>query len=146
MRFKTGWFSLALALFFAVTAANVAAGDGGTLKVRFVGIEEQKGELLIAVADSRATFESETKAFRSAKIAADAAEVTATFDSVPAGDYAVKIIQDANSNGKLDIGWTGPEEKYGFSNDVMGFMGPPDYDDAKFAFDGIELTVVIKAK
>jgi uncharacterized protein (DUF2141 family) len=58
----------------------------------------------------------------------------------------VKVFHDANSNREIDIGLMGPKEKFGFSNNVMGFMGPPDYDDAKFAFDGGTLVVDIEAR
>ncbi len=129
-----------------LVAASANAAGAGKLTVHFTGIEEQRGEVLVTLANSREIFESDDEAVHSAVIAPDGKRVTAVFESIPAGEYAVKVFHDANSNKKIDIGWTGPEEKYGFSNNVMGFMGPPDFDDAKFAFDGGELTVEIDAR
>lgn len=129
-----------------VWAVGAAAAPSGKLTVHFSGIEEFKGNVLISLADSREIFESDDKVTRSAVVPADARRVTAIFDALPAGDYAVKIFQDADGNQKLDIGLMGPKEKYGFSNNVMGFMGPPDFDDAKFSFDGSELEVEIEAR
>jgi len=59
---------------------------------------------------------------------------------------AIKLFHDENSNQKLDIGWTGPEERYGFSNSARGLMGPPDYEKARFQLPASEQTVEIAAK
>jgi uncharacterized protein (DUF2141 family) len=128
-------------------AANPARSDvAGKLTVRFSGLEETAGELIVSIANSSEMFESEDQAVRSAEVPVQGKQQSVVFDGIVAGEYAVKIFHDANSNRKLDIGWRGPEEKYGFSNNVMGFMGPPDFEDAKFAFDGSELTVDIDAR
>jgi uncharacterized protein (DUF2141 family) len=65
------------------------------------------------------------------------------FKDVPYGEYAVKVFHDENDNLKIDIGWRGPTERYGFSNGARGIFGPPDFDDAKFAFDKPELKLEI---
>ncbi len=122
------------------------AGKSGTLKVRFAKLEKKGGHVLLQVANSRAVYESDDQFTYSAKIPAEGESVTATFDDVPHGEYAVKVFHDANDNERVDIGWRGPTESYGFSNDVMGFMGPPDFDDAKFRFASPEKTVDITAK
>ncbi len=42
-----------------------------------------------------------------------------------------------NGNKKLDKNFLGiPKEQYGFSNNVMGRMSPPTFDQAKFAIVG----------
>lgn len=58
---------------------------------------------------------------------------TVTFQHIPEGVYAVSIFHDENDNGKLDTNFFGfPKEDYGCSNGATGFMGPPEWDDAKF--------------
>jgi uncharacterized protein (DUF2141 family) len=130
----------------ALGAAPAPAGDTGKLTVRFSGLEEKRGEVLFSVADSEKTFEADREAFRGARLIADGDTAVAVFENLPRGEYAIKVFHDTNGNEKLDIGFMGPKEKYGFSNNVMGFMGPPSFDDAKFAFDGGELTVEIEAR
>lgn len=142
---KSVVFVLSLMAWLMVTT-NANAAGAGKLTLHFTGVEERKGEVLVSLANSREMFESDDEAVHSAVLAPEGKRVTAVFESIPAGEYAVKVFHDANSNKKLDIGWTGPEEKFGFSNNVMGFMGPPDFDDAKFDFDGGELTVEIDAR
>jgi uncharacterized protein (DUF2141 family) len=57
---------------------------------------------------------------------------TATFENVPAGDYAVLVLHDKNANEKMDFSTNGmPQEAYGTSNNPMNY-GPPTWADAKF--------------
>jgi uncharacterized protein (DUF2141 family) len=143
--------SKAFAVLLSVGAILLVAGaarseDGGKLTVRFSGLEETTGELIVTVANSREMFESEDQAILTSIAPVEGTQQSAVFEGIAAGEYAVKVFHDANSNREIDIGLMGPKEKFGFSNNVMGFMGPPDYDDAKFAFDGGTLVVDIEAR
>lgn len=68
-----------------------------------------------------------------------------TFTEVPAGSYAVSVIQDENSNGSLDMNAFGvPTEGYGASNNILPATSAPKWSDARFDVDGaapVELTV-----
>jgi uncharacterized protein (DUF2141 family) len=58
------------------------------------------------------------------------------FLGLPAGRYALKSFADENGNGKLDTNLVGlPTERYGFSNDAKGRMGPPAFDAAAVPVD-----------
>jgi uncharacterized protein (DUF2141 family) len=61
-----------------------------------------------------------------------AAEKTVfTFRGLAAGKYGVALYQDENRNGKFDTNVVGvPVERYGFSRNAQGRMGPPSFDDA----------------
>ncbi len=54
------------------------------------------------------------------------------FDDVPAGTYAVALLHDENSNGRVDRMLMIPREGFGFSRDAPVRMGPPDFADAAF--------------
>jgi uncharacterized protein (DUF2141 family) len=55
------------------------------------------------------------------------------FEDIPPGTYALVVIHDENSNGKLDTNWLGvPREDYGFSNDAKGLLGGPSFSAASF--------------
>lgn len=118
---------------------------GGALTVRFSGIEEAGGVVIFSVASSQEMFESEDEAQLILRVPADGAKARAVYENLAPGEYAVKVFHDANENEKIDMGMMGPKEKFGFSNNAMGFLGPPDFDDAKFEFDGRELTIDIEA-
>ena len=49
------------------------------------------------------------------------------------GTYAFKVFIDKNNNNKFDFNFFGfPKEQYGFSNDAMGVLGPPTFQEASF--------------
>lgn len=53
----------------------------------------------------------------------------AVFSGVPPGRYAVKSFADENGNATLDTNLFGlPVERYGFSNNARGRMGPPGFE------------------
>ncbi|MEQ1668750.1 MAG: DUF2141 domain-containing protein, partial [Sulfuriferula sp.] len=57
--------------------------------------------------------------------------MTATFNSLPAGNYAIIVYHDENDNGKLDLRLgMFPKEGYGLSNNLKP-LGPPAYQDAR---------------
>ena len=100
----------------------------------------------VSLASSREIFESDDRADQVARLPVASGQVTTAFEGLAAGEYAIKVFHDVNENERLDIGWRGPEEPYGFSNDATGFMGPPDFDDAKFEFDGSRLAIEIHTR
>ena len=62
-----------------------------------------------------------------------AAKVVLVYRNLPAGAYALSVFHDENGNGKLDTNVAGiPLERYGFSRDARGRMGPPSFADAVF--------------
>ena len=56
---------------------------------------------------------------------------------IPHGEYAISLFIDSNGNKKIDKNFLGiPKEQYGFSNNVMGRMSAPTFDQAKFLVAG----------
>lgn len=56
---------------------------------------------------------------------------------LPFGEYAITLFVDFNGNKKIDKNFLGiPKEPYGFSNNVIGNMSAPTFDQAKFEFLG----------
>ncbi len=55
------------------------------------------------------------------------------FKNIPAGKYAIAVFQDINTDGKLNKNLVGaPKEPYGFSKNIYGMFGPPDFEDVAF--------------
>ena len=49
-----------------------------------------------------------------------------SFDSISPGKYAIQFFHDENENQKMDFSLIGiPKEKYGSSNNIKPFLGPP---------------------
>jgi len=59
------------------------------------------------------------------------------FTGVPAGTYAVTVLDDTNQNGKMDFNFIGlPKKGYGFSNDAKATLSPPSFSAASFSYSG----------
>ncbi len=129
-----------------VTGAFAEEGSTGTLTLAATGFESEDGEVMIQLANSREDYESDDEGFRVAKIKAVGGKATTEFEDLPYGEYAIKIFHDENGNEELDIGWMGPEERYGFSNDARAMIGPPDWDEAKFTLSQPAQTTKIEVK
>lgn len=124
-----------------VSQATGNNGNEAILTVRVTNLGDRQGKLMVGIFDSQENFLAEPLFGKEAKVTAEGQEVV--FEGVPLGEYAVSIIQDENENGKLDTFLVIPTEPYGFSNNAMGRMGPPSFEQAKFTLDK-NLTIEIK--
>ncbi len=71
--------------------------------------------------------------------------VTFTFKNLPEGVYGVAIMDDENSNGKIDYGWVLPSEGFGFGDYWHNKWRTPTFNDFKFTLHS-DKTVTVKAK
>ena len=61
------------------------------------------------------------------------ANTACTFPNVEPGTYAVAVVHDENSNGKLDKNFVGvPSEGYGVSNNKTYALSAPKWDESVF--------------
>jgi uncharacterized protein (DUF2141 family) len=144
---------LALASFVAVAAStsadqpDVAGAEVGKITVVPVGLEKNRGSVMIQLARGESDFESDDVAFRSAIVKVEDTRAVGVFEGVPYGEYAIKIFHDENGNQKLDTNFIGmPKEKFGFSNDALGRFGPPSYEQARFRFESETATIEIEMR
>lgn len=120
-------FFLTTCLTFATLSFSFALTPNIELEVIVSDISESKGQLLIGI------YNKEEGAFEtSAQIAgkivpAKAGKMKFKFQ-LPAGQYAIGVIHDKNSNNQLDTNFLGiPIEDYGFSNSATR----PNFNKAK---------------
>ena len=101
-----------------------------TLTVTFSNINTRTGKLYIGLANDAASFDGSS--FRKTRVdVPPTGQISVSFESLPAGKYAVRVYQDGNENGKLDMTGQMPNEPFGFSN-VKMLMGPPSFDQSAF--------------
>lgn len=123
-------------------AAQLLVAQTLTIEVR--DIEKVEGQLYVAIYHSEETFMKKPLAAFRVEVKDKVASLPCT--GLPAGTYAVSLFQDENGNGKLDTGAFGiPTEKFAFSNDAEGIMGPPTYKKCSFTFSE-DTTLVIHLK
>lgn len=119
--------------------------SANALILKLNNLKSDKGSIAVAVFKSGEDFPNNPKdaVFKSFT-------KTANFPltiNVPKGEYAISIFHDENENKKLDTNFVGmPKEAFGFSNDVMGLMGPPSFDEAKFNVYDDKSIISIKLK
>jgi len=69
-----------------------------------------------------------------------------SFANLAPGDYALLILHDENSNGRVDKTLGIPREGVGFSRNPRLFMGPPSFDAVRFPVAQSPVTQVIHMK
>ena len=132
-------------LFLSMMLAASIAGAQNKLTVVVDGIEKSTGKVLVAVYDS-ANFQKQALYYGMAKVEPEQEEVTIVIENVASGKYAVAVFHDENDNNKLDTGTYGiPIEKYGYSNNARGAMGPPAFKDCMFTIEeDTEINITVK--
>jgi len=95
------------------------------------------GMVMVALYDSAAAFDGQGGAAVARAAVSASGPVVATFENLPAGDYAAKAFHDLNGDGQMNTNPFGmPIEPYAFSNNAVGNMGPARWDRAHFAVSG----------
>ncbi|TFW11894.1 DUF2141 domain-containing protein [Brevundimonas intermedia] len=122
-----------LALAAVLAAAPAFAAD---LTVSFPSVAPQ-GQIMVAVFNSEANYDGEGPPAQVAMLDAAGGQTSVTFDGLPDGDYAVRAFHDLNGDGKMNTNPFGmPTERFAFSNNAVGNMGPASWERAKFAAAG----------
>ncbi|CCG52245.1 Protein of unknown function [Flavobacterium indicum GPTSA100-9 = DSM 17447] len=110
---------------------NTIVGQNKKLTIEVTGFENNKGQVVVGLCNSEKTFLKVFVYGKTQKIENKKAIIV--FDNIPVGEYAVCIFHDENLNNKLDSNFFKiPTEDFGFSNNVRGYFGPPEYKEAKF--------------
>lgn len=127
-------------------APNVQAARAEEIKVSFLGLRNENGEILVALFDSAEGFPVQTgQAIASAKLPARSWREGVAFRNLRPGRYAVIAMHDEDDNGKMTKTFLGlPAEGFGISNNPTLF-GQPRFRQAAFDLKGTE-TLEIKIK
>lgn len=114
---------------------SVAFAQRPSLEVEIRGLHAEPGEIMVALFSGGSGFPSDDqKAVRTGIARRNGSSAIIRFDDLPAGQYAVSVFHDANSNKLLDTGFLGiPKEGYGISNNAFNRFGPPDYQECSFS-------------
>jgi uncharacterized protein (DUF2141 family) len=141
--------ALFVALMFASLLPGVAVAQTSRcpgIHVKILNIRNRNGTVGCALFDSSEGFPRDylLSAQNVMVIKVRYTEARCDFEAIPPGTYALAVIHDENSNGKLDTNWLGiPTEGYGFSNDAKAALGTPSFDAASFSYDGQTLDMTV---
>lgn len=115
------------------------------LKVEIRGVPSAEGTVDVAIFDIPGDFLA--KRAGGIRISAGQSPLIAAFADLQPGTYAVSVFHDANGNGTLDRNLFGlPTERYGFSRDATGRMGPPDFEDAALTIGSQGHAIIINLR
>jgi uncharacterized protein (DUF2141 family) len=153
-RKKIGLAAVLAAMVGAVGASGAlwqtAAPAESVIHVDISGLRSDTGQMLCALYSSAQAEAFPKKAEKAvARLTARIAEGQAVceFTGIVPGTYAVSVVHDENSNGKLDTNFIGmPREGVGASNDARGHMGPPKFRVAAFPYAGGRLDLKIHVR
>jgi len=150
MRMLAGWKAVCIATALVTTYGafgQTPAPAENVIHVEISGLRSDKGQMLCALYSSAQADAFPKKADKAvARLTAKIEERQAVcdFTGVAPGTYAVSVVHDENSNGKLDTNFIGmPREGVGASNDAKGHMGPPKFSAASFHYQGGRLDLKI---
>lgn len=111
-----------------------------SIKVKVRNILINKGDFYFALYNKEGDFMKVP--FSKIKVPASRVKNGVLFTKLPAGEYAVTIFQDLNSNKTLDKVMSVPVEPYGLSNNVPAY---PTYASTKFTVtDQSSITVSLR--
>ena len=118
----------------------------GEIEVNISGIRNQNGIIRILLFNSSEGFPSEhQKSYTMRNVTIEQDSLTVKLQAIPFGTYAISVLHDENSNGKLDTNWIGiPQEGVGVSNNVKSRLGPPKFSDCMFKLNTKKVVQNIK--
>ena len=117
---------------FLLALSCAGAAHAGDLTIRVDDVRRAEGQVLVALYDSAGNFLK--RSVKGGAAPAASGSTTVVIADVPPGEYGIALFHDANGNGKMDSNAMGmPVESYAFSNNALGMMGPPSFEQAKFS-------------
>ena len=110
-------------------AANQVQQD---LTVRVVYPASTAGEIWVGLYDGQAAFDDGDE-IHARTIPADAEDLVAVFENLPAGEYGIVAFHDSNADGDFTRNFLGiPAERYGFSNNPRPRFRGATWQEARF--------------
>ena len=132
------WTNVFVLSFVAFTSKSYS--EEANLKINILNLDKP-GVLYLSVCQDKEKFERTVKESEEKNCITASEEISLnnaqTNMKLPFGEYAMTLFIDFNGNKKIDKNFLGiPKEPYGFSNNVIGNMSAPTFDQAKFLISG----------
>lgn len=126
-------FRAFLAGLFVLAGVPASAAPLATLIVKVEKVSPRGGDVRVALYNRTSYPLDNANPVVDSVVTAKPGETIVTLSGIKPGEYAVKLFQDFNRNGRFDMNWFGlPLEKYGFSNDARPTFSEPPFDATRF--------------
>lgn len=117
----------------------------GTLKIRFQGVRNGKGQIAIGMNRTPEGWpRTPDLSYDWKKENIQNGVFIAEIKNLPYGKYAVSVLDDENSNFEMDMTLGIPREGYGFSNNPRVGLKPPDFEECNFSVNSGTTEITIK--
>lgn len=115
------------------------------LDIVVTGLKNTDGQLMISISKGKEGF-PHNNYFKQLYISDfTSPRFNLTFKDIPNGNYAVSLLHDEDSNGKMNRNLIRiPKEGFAFSRNYKVLLRAPKYEEANFDIDTIKKPVVIK--
>lgn len=132
---KISIFALSI-LLFVFSSFSFALNDTTfSLKVTVDSLRNSNGIVQVSLYNKEGSIPDEKyiEYFKQKKSDIVNSSAIAVFDSLPKGTYAINILHDEDTNGKIKKNFIIPAEGIGFSNfNSIGFTNRPNFKKASF--------------
>jgi len=119
-------------LFVLVSFPSASDQQGISLTVKVSGATPGKGQAILSLFASSDSYLKQPAISKTRHVDSNG-QVVFKLAQLHVGTYALSIVYDEDSNGKLNTGFLGiPAELVGFSNNAKGLFGPPAFEKAAF--------------
>lgn len=110
--------------------------ENNSLTITIQKINSEKGKMMFALYDNEKNYMNEKKAYDKGIATIKNGKATIKFSNLKKGKYAFVFFYDKNNDNKLNTNLLGiPTEKYGFSNNASGLLGPPSFQKSSFMIE-----------
>lgn len=147
-RFSVHALLLTIVGTLAIASYANATTSNSSLTVKVGGLREQRGQLCLSLFSANQGFPgSSERATESQCVSVVNTVTVVTFRNLNAGRYAIAVIHDANTDGRLNRGFLGiPTEGFGFSRNPKILTGPPSFGDAAISVSSVSTNIQIQLK
>jgi len=142
---KFGIISSALCVLFIFSSFSIETDPTFSLTIKVEQLRNSKGIVQFALYNKEGSIpdESYKKCYKILKAEIANGSSTITFHDIPKGKYAVNILHDENSNGKIEKGFIMPIEGIGFSNyQTIGLSNRPNFEKASFILNSNKVLMI----
>ena len=138
-----------LLLFFAfIFSITLSAQTRSSVQVNIQEASSDRGMIRVLLFSGATGFPDQVgKAVKSFSLPPKNQQVAFTISDLAPGTYALAVIHDQDSNGKLSSNAVGyPIEKFGFSNNPKVYFSPPSFEKASFVLGKTPIKVTISLR
>ena len=138
---------VALAMVVLTPVSSARQSGKGSITVVITGLRNSDGRVYVSLYDREDGFPKEARAIRkTASLDPEGKrEVTAVFEEMGHGEYAIAVLHDEDLNGDMTYrSLHRPKEGYCFSNNLRPKIRAPKWKKARFTLDGEGVTLTLK--